>query len=140
MADITISGNVTATSGSMTGVKSGISQVAITGGQVVYLDASNGGKVNLAINSAEASAVAVGIAVNGCDAGGVCSYITSGNQITVSGAPFTVGLAYYVSVTAGGIAPIADVLSGDYVTILGVASSTSVLDVNINASGVAEVA
>ena len=138
MADITISGNVTATSGTLSGIGHGISQVAITAGQVVYLDSANGGKVNLADADVEASAVAVGVAVNDCAAGGVCSYVKSGSQISVSGAPFTKGLAYYVSLTAGGIAPVADLLTGDYVTIIGVASSTSVLDVNINASGVTE--
>jgi len=138
MADVTISGNVTVTGGTLSGVNHAISQVAITAGQVIYLDASNGNKANLADADIEASAAAVGVAVNDCAAGGVCSYVTTGNSVTVSGAPFTQGLAYYVSTTAGGIAPVADLLAGDYVTIIGVASSTSVLDVNIVVSGVTE--
>lgn len=44
------------------------------------------------------------------------------------GATLTVGLEYYVSTTAGGICPVADLASGDFPTSLGFAISTSLLD------------
>lgn len=134
MADITVSGNVTPDS--IRNVDIGITQVAITAGQVVYKDASNGNKLNLADADAEASAVAEGIALADADAGAACPYLVTGGQLTISGAPFTKGTDYYVSTTAGGIAPKADLGAGDYVTRLGTASSTSVLLLEIDATGV----
>jgi len=37
----------------------------------------------------------------------------------------TVGEVYVVSATAGGIAPVGDLTTGNYVTVLGVATTTS---------------
>ena len=50
------------------------------------------------------------------------------------GAILTKGETYCVSDAAGGICPIGDVGSGEWVTILGVASDTSTLDVDIKAT------
>jgi hypothetical protein len=47
------------------------------------------------------------------------------------GATLTAGTAYYLSDTPGGICPLADLLSGEYVVLLGLAASTTVLNVNI---------
>jgi predicted lysophospholipase L1 biosynthesis ABC-type transport system permease subunit len=51
------------------------------------------------------------------------------------GATLTAGVAYYLSGTAGGIRPVADNTTGDYPAVLGMASSTTVLVVNIQAPG-----
>jgi hypothetical protein len=48
----------------------------------------------------------------------------------------TPGTVYCLSGTPGGICPLADVTTGDDVIILGVALSTTVLDVQINDTGV----
>jgi hypothetical protein len=106
--------------------------VAITAGQVVYVNSSD--QLALADNDASATtAAAVGIALNSCAANQPCSYATSG-AVTFN-AVLTAGTIYVLSATAGGIAPAADLASDDYVTILGVASSTTSLTVNIFASG-----
>jgi hypothetical protein len=47
----------------------------------------------------------------------------------------TGGVAYYLSATPGGICPVADLGSGDYPTIVGIAVSASVLDVLLHESG-----
>ena len=52
------------------------------------------------------------------------------------GATLTAGTAYYLSDTAGGICPLADVGSGEYVVLIGIAKSTSVLAVDIQYPGV----
>jgi hypothetical protein len=105
---------------------------AITAGQVVYVNSSD--LVALADNDASVTtAAAVGIALNSCAAGQPCSYATSGD-VTFN-AVLTAGAVYVLSSTAGGIAPVADLASDDYVTILGVASTTTNLTININASG-----
>ena len=49
----------------------------------------------------------------------------------------TAGVAYYLSDTPGGICPVADLATGEYPTIIGIATSTTVLDVKFHASGVA---
>jgi len=50
-------------------------------------------------------------------------------------AVLTVGESYYLSATAGGIRPVGDLTTGDKVTFLGIATSTSVLELAISASG-----
>lgn len=106
--------------------------VAITAGQVVYVNSSD--QLALADNDASTTtASAVGIALNSCAANQPCSYATSG-PVTFN-AVLTSGTIYVLSATAGGIAPAADLDAEDYVTILGVASSTTSLTVNIFASG-----
>lgn len=52
------------------------------------------------------------------------------------GATLAVGTVYVVSNTAGNIMPTADLSTGEFTTILGVAKSTSVLALDINVSGV----
>lgn len=134
MADVTITGPVTVDSASF--CETMTAQVAIAAGQVVYRDATNSGKANLADADASASAEAIGIAVGSAAAGEKVVVAKNGATITQAGTTFTRGLVYYVSVTAGGIAPVADVASGDYVTSLGIATSTSAFKINITISGV----
>ena len=63
-------------------------------------------------------------------------YQTSG-KINV-GATLTVGETYVLGDTAGAIYPIGDLGSGDYVTYLGYATTTSLLQLMITATGVAK--
>jgi hypothetical protein len=131
VADLTITAaSVIAGSGT---IERGTAGATITAGQVVYKSA---GKYQLADNdSATAAAKSPrGIALNGGSDGQPMSIMTSGS-ITI-GATLTAGTAYYLSSTAGGICPLADVISGDNVVLLGVASSTTVLKLNITDSGV----
>ena len=52
------------------------------------------------------------------------------------GATLTAGVAYYLSDTAGGICPVADLSTGEYPCLVGIATSTTVLDVRFQYSGV----
>lgn len=108
----------------------------ITAGQTVYLD-SAAGTVKLADCDSGTAALRspLGIALNGGATGQPIEVLKSGN-ITI-GATVTAGVAYYLSGTAGGICPVADLGSGDYPTFLGFATSASVIDVRIVESGVA---
>lgn len=110
-----------------------IAAVAITAGQVVYVNSTD--RIALADCDLSADAAkAVGIALNSCAADQPCSYAAAGD-VTFNAA-LTKGAVYVLSGNVGGIAPVADLASLDYVTILGVASSTTNLQVNIYASGV----
>jgi len=53
------------------------------------------------------------------------------------GATLTRGEVYAVGAAAGGIAPVADPTTGDFMTVLGVAITTANLKIGINQSGVA---
>lgn len=135
MADLSITAaNVVA--GSNARVVNGIAGATVTAGQVVYRDATTK-KFGLAdCDSATAGVrVAFGIALNGASDGQPLAVLTEGD-ITI-GATMTAGLAYYLSPTAGGIGVVGDLGSGDYPTLIGIAKSTTVLAVEINASGVA---
>lgn len=120
-----------------TGAKkvNGIAGATITAGKVVYLESSSG-KYKLAdCDSATAEAKApAGIALNGASDGQPLTILTEG-PITI-GATVVGGTAYYLSPNAGGIAPLADVLTGDNVVLLGLATSTTVIEIDIQDSGV----
>jgi hypothetical protein len=134
MADLSITA-ANVVKGSNAVVEAGTAGATITAGQVVYKDAADG-KYKLAdADSATAAAKAPrGIALNGASDGQPLSIIRSGD-VTI-GATLTAGTAYYLSPVAGGIAPLADVASGDDVVLLGLAESASVLAVDIQITGV----
>lgn len=135
MADLSITaGNVVKGANAIT--ETGIAGATITAGQVVYLEASSG-KYKLADCDSPTAEVRRprGIALNGASDGQPLSVLRSGD-VTI-GATLTAGIAYYLSGTPGGIAPVADLGSGDYPTVIGIAESTSVLHVNITESGAA---
>ena len=122
MADLTITAaNVAVTSGE---TETGTAGAAITAGQVVFKNASG----NFALADADDTSLdeVYGIALNGAASGQPLEVAKSGCSITI-GATLTAGLAYYLSATAGGIAPYADLVADDRVIYLGSATSTSVL-------------
>jgi len=116
--------------------ENGVAGETITAGQVVYRDSSTGSYKLADTDSATAeSRTPRGIALNGAASGQPLAIIRSGD-VTI-GATILAGVAYYLSGTAGGICPVADVASGDYVALLGMGKSTTVLTVDIQAPGVA---
>lgn len=134
MADLTITA-ANVVKGTGASVRSGTSGATITAGQVVYEDSTTATFKLADADGAAALRSPVGIALNGASSGQPIDILTGG-LITI-GATMTAGLAYYLSKTAGGICPVADIASGGYATVLGIATSTTVLKVNITESGVA---
>lgn len=135
MADLTITAaNVVA--GSNSRKEAGFADETIAAGKAVYKAAATG-KWMLADNDSATAEVrqAAGIALNGASNNQPID-VHLGGDITI-GATLTAGVAYYLSATPGGICPLADVASGDYYVLLGLAKSTSVLAVNIQYPGVA---
>lgn len=106
----------------------------VTNGQPVYLKASDGKYYKADNDASEATAEARGIALVGNSADGYGIIVTSG-PIYI-GATTAAGMNYVVSSTAGGIAPVADLGSNDYITSLGHAISTTVIYVDIRAYAV----
>ena len=126
-ADVEIVGAVT--------LQTRLAGEAVTRGQAVYLKSSDQ-KFWLADSLTAAEAAAVGIALTSGSADQYIVVVTAG-PIDL-GATLTVGESYCVSSAAkGGVAPYADVTSGEYRTILGTADAANSLPVNVNATGVA---
>ena len=107
---------------------------AITAGQWVYQD---GSQYKLADdNSATAAArVPKGVALNNA-ANGQPIAVQTGGEVTI-GAALTAGVGYYLSDTPGGMCPVADLATGEYPCVVGIAKSASVLRIGIVPSGVA---
>lgn len=133
MADLSITAaNVLAASTAT--VEHGLAGATITAGQTVYLDDSTG-RYELADADGVGTTRPRGIALNGAGDGQPLAIIKEG-ELTMN-AVLTAGVSYFQSPVAGGIGARAEVLTGDYVTCLGIAISTTVLRVKIDYSGVA---
>ena len=86
-------------------------------------------------DASAALAATEGIAITpGIDNG--FGLIAFSGSIILVGATLVVGTVYITSDTPGGIKPIADADPGDWVTILGVASTATTLDLDIQATAV----
>lgn len=135
MPDLSITAaNVIAGAGADT--ENGTLGAAATAGQVLYKAASDG-RWYLADNNAASAEVRAprGIALNGGGIGQPVRVLLSG-PVTI-GATMTAGVAFYLSDTPGGICPVADLASGEFPSIVGMAISATVLAVNFQSAGVA---
>lgn len=136
MTDLSITA-ASVVAGSNANTELGTAGETITAGQVVYRDSTTGKYMKADNNSATAEArVPRGVALNGAALNQPLVIQKSGD-ITI-GASLTAGAAYYLSETAGGICPVADIsTAGEYYVLLGLATSTAVLAIDIQNSGVA---
>jgi len=135
MADLTITAaSVIAGADSVQRTK--LANATITAGQALYLDTATD-RVGLADSDSATAAIRgfYGIALNGGAVGQPIVVHTRGS-ITI-GATMTATLAYYLSDAPGGICPYADLATGDYVLLIGQATSASVLNVQPQDTGVA---
>lgn len=113
-----------------------IAGVTLTAGQVIYKDASDSDKAKLCdANLTLAAATAYGITLHAALAGQPVRVIRGGPLSL--GAILTKGSIYVAGATAAGdINPSADLASGWYTNILGFAYSTSILVLDIKATGI----
>lgn len=135
MADLSITA-ASVVPGAGAKIEHGTAGATITAGQVVYLDTSDN-KYKLADNNSATAAARSpkGVAVNGASNGQPIA-VQSGGLVTI-GATVTAGVAYYLSDTPGGICPVADLLTGEYPTIIGIATASAILKIDIQESGAA---
>lgn len=139
MTDLVIAAaNVVSQDGAST--ENGIAGETITAGQPVYKSTtgtSNGKYMKADNNSATdaAAKTARGLARHGASNGQPLSIHKSGPIIL--GATLVAGSRYYLSETPGGIQPETDLITaGENICLLGLAASTTVLNVDIQAPGV----
>jgi hypothetical protein len=134
MSDLSITA-VNVIAGANADKEFGKAGAVITAGQVVYKETATGKFKPADSNSATAEAkTPYGVALNGAADGQPLAVCRAGD-ITI-GATLTAGSPYYLSETPGGIQPAADLASGENVALLGLAKSTTVLALRIQAPGV----
>lgn len=136
MSDLSITAaNVLAGTGA--DITRGTAGATITAGQAVYLDEATTGQWLLADSDsatvAARGSARFGIALNGA-ADGQPLAVQTGGDITI-GATLVAGVAYYLSDAPGAICPFADLATGDFVTLVGIATSTTVLKIDPLYSG-----
>ena len=134
MPDLAIT--ATAVVSAATNATNHIAGATITAGQMVYLAVATDRIMLADSNSGTVEArTPMGIALNGASTGQRVTVQSSGN-VTMN-AVLTAGVVFYMSDTPGGICPVADIGSGEFVCIVGIATSTTVMRLDIQASGVA---
>ncbi len=98
----------------------GVAGEAILPGQAVYKRASDSKFMLADADASAAAAAARGVAVGQAAADGQRITVQRAGHVTIgAAASVTVGELYVLSGNPGGIAPAADLASGDYVTVLG---------------------
>jgi hypothetical protein len=127
MADLVITASqVKAGAGAVEGT--GVAGEAITAGQSVYEDATDG-RIKLAdANLSLAAAKSKGVSLHAALDGQPIRYQKGGKLVAGAGAAPAKGTIYVVSGTAGGIAPSADLASGWHATVLGVGDGDGGID------------
>ena len=134
MADLSITAaNVEKVSGR---VETGTAGIAITAGQSVWVDTNDDNKVKLADADTITEHALRGVALCDSAADQPVTYLVDG--VMDLGATLVVNEVYIVSATAGGIAPVADLASGDFLGIVGFATATNRLTLHVASSGVAK--
>lgn len=134
MADVTITA-ANVVPGANARTVQGVAGETLTAGQAVYKETASGKWKKADADSATAEVrQAKGVCVTGSSLNQPV-VVQTGGDITIGGT-LTAGAGYYLSGAAGGICPVADVGAGEYVCLLGLAKSTSVLALNIQYPGV----
>jgi len=106
---------------------------AVARGKVAYTKAADGAAWIATAVGTSAQAAVTGIFLNDGAAGQPVRMISSGNL--AFGAILTVGMIYVLS-DAGAIAPISDLATSDFVSVIGIATTTSNMLLTIINSGV----
>lgn len=98
--------------------RSGIAGVAITAGQLVYIDTTTNTWKLTDANASATTADVDGIAANSAGVGQPLSIITADDNLTLGGTTAE-GTVYIASATAGGIAAVADLTTSWYAIVVG---------------------
>jgi len=134
MADLVITAaSVQKTSSTKT--KDGVAGAAIVAGQFITRDPVTRrmllGDGDLVITDIKNS----GIALNSAAIGQPVEFAWDGDVVV--GAVLAVARVFILSSTPGGVAPVADLASGDFTTIIGLARTTSILSLCLHTAEVA---
>lgn len=138
MADVSITASAVVPSAAAQRTQ-GIAGATIAAGQLVYKDTGDSNKFKT-VDSDSATVLArtpTGIAINSASAGQPINVCTSDPDLVIGTHSQALGTVLLASDTAGGIMPDADVETGDYVTVVGIAKTTTTIAFGILVGGVA---
>lgn len=110
---------------------------AVTQGQPGYYNSSDTQYYQSDANASSTTAAARGIFLTAQSTVGNSAVFAFEGDVNL-GATLTIGETYVVSATKGAICPLSDLTTGDYVTVLGVASAAGTLKLKVNSTGVAK--
>ena len=115
-------------------IENGWAGETITAGKAVYLEAATN-RYKLADNNSVTAEVrlARGIALNGASLNQPLTIAKAG-PVTIGGT-MTANVAYYLGDAPGGLCPVGDLAGGEYPCLVGMSTSTTVLDIDIQAPG-----
>lgn len=113
----------------------GIAGETITAGQAIYKKSADSKYYKAQCDGTAEEAQVAGIAINGATAGQSVTFVSSGD-LTMGSAFAAAGKTVVASATAGGIAPIGDLTTGNYLTIVGYTKSATVIEVKPEIRGV----
>lgn len=114
----------------------GVAGVAITAGQVCYLDAATKQFTLADANGTVTTATAKGVAMHASSPGQPLTLQSGGEIVLGAGAAMVVGGLYVLSANPGMVAPSGDLAAGHWTTLLGVAVSATNLRLAVLNSGV----
>jgi hypothetical protein len=134
MADVSVTA-ASVVKASDTQMIDGILGATVTAGQTLYLDVTTNTWKLADANASVTTATVGGIAMNGGSSGQPVK-VANGGSLN-PGFTVVVGTTYVQSATPGAIAPIADIASGYYPTIIGVGITASNLALILKNAGVA---
>jgi hypothetical protein len=136
MADLTITASAVVPAATAS-LGRGTAGATITQGQTLYLDSTTLTYMLADADDSSATATVAGVAINAASSGQPVDFIVSGSlTLAVTSGNLTAGEIYVLSGTAGGIAVEGDLASDDYVSIIGVGTSTTTMAISFNNSGV----
>lgn len=141
MSDISQTASNVAIGASTTTTRTVQAGESVTQGMPLYT--STDGKVyQCDANDTSAKAAVEYIALTPAATNGYCLVAlpseTPGRSLINLGATLAVGTVYAVSATKGAIAPVADISSTQYVTVIGIATTTALLDFQPSISNTAK--
>lgn len=137
MADLSITASSVKTSSANPTLKiQGVSGSAFTAGQTLYKDTA--GKLNPGDVNAAGKKTIAGIALCSCPGADQPAWYAKKDDSFNPGATTVVGTTYVASNTPGGICPIADLTTGDDVVYVGTGKAGNLLDLDVEATGIAK--
>jgi hypothetical protein len=142
MADLSVTAASVAIGASTTPTRVVQYGEAVTQGQPLYRNATDGKRYRCDANDGVAKAAVAEIALTpgAADAYGLVALPSStpGQSLVNLGATLAVGTVYAVSANVGGIAPIGDITSTQFVSVIGIATTTALLDFQPSISNTAK--
>lgn len=109
---------------------------SVTQGQPVYQLTTDGKWYPSDANVSAAQTGQNAIVLTPAGSNGYAVIVRQQRALVNLGATLVKGTTYVVSATAGAICPQADLTTGDGIIVLGVASTTALLDLQITATGI----